>query len=241
MRERWRLLLGIALIGASVACYGVQLIIFRKPADTFFYILQDLGFAFINVLVVTLVIDQLLRRREVAALHHKLNMVIGAFFTEVGTTLLKYLSLFDVHLDEIREIAKLSDNWSKREFTAARRRLETYDYSINYHCADLQELKELLNGQKAFFLGLLANPSLLEHESFTSLLWAVTHLAQELGCREDLENLSEPDYLHLEGDMRRVYTLLTYQWLLYVWHLQQDYPYLYKFVLNRSPFEDRSA
>jgi hypothetical protein len=239
MRERWRLLLGLTLVVASALCFGLQLILFHRASDTFFYVLQDLGFAFINVLLVTLVVDQLLRRREVAALQHKLNMVIGAFFTEVGTTLLKYLSLFDVHLGQIREIARIGDNWSKREFSAARRSLETYDYSIDCHCADLQDLKELLTGQSRFFLDLLANPSLMEHESFTSLLWAVTHLAQELGYREDLENLPEPDYRHLEEDMRRVYTQLTYQWLLYVWHLQHDYPYLYKFVLRRSPFEDR--
>lgn len=238
MRERWRLLLGLALLVASVLCYTLQLIIFRRTSDTLFYILQDLRFAFVNVLLVTFVIDQLLRRRELASLQHKMNMVISAFFNEAGLTLLNYLSRFDRHVDQIREITGLGDRWSRRQFEAARKQLEAYEYSIDCHCADLEDLRELIASRRLFFVQLLTNSNLLEHESFTELLWAISHLAQELTYREDLDNLSEQDNRHLEEDMRRVYIRLTYQWLLYMWHLQHDNPYLYEFVRDRSPFED---
>ena len=193
----------------------------------------------INVLLVTLVIDQLLHRRELASLQHKLNMVISAFFNEAGLTLLNFLSRFDSHVDQIKEITRLGDGWTARQFNLVRKKLEAYDYTIDCHCADLNDLRQLIASMRLFFVQLLTNPNLLEHESFTQLLWAISHLAQELTYREDLDNLTEQDYRHLEEDIRRVYILLTYQWTLYVWHLQHDNPYLYEYVRDRSPFEDQ--
>jgi hypothetical protein len=48
-----------------------------------------------------------------------------------------------------------------------------------------------------FLLGLMANPNLLEHESFTDLLWAVFHLTDELTHREDVSALADADLEHL--------------------------------------------
>lgn len=238
-RGRWQIWLAAALVAAAGISFAIQILIFHRPSDTLFYSLQDLGFAWINVLLVTLVIDQLLHRRELASLQHKLNMVISAFFNEAGLTLLHYLSRFDSHVAQIKEITKREGHWTARQFQEARKRLEAYDYSIDCQCADLNELRELVASKRQFFVQLLTNPNLLEHESFTELLWAISHLAQELTYREDLDNLSEKDYHHLEEDMRRVYILLTYQWVLYSWHLQHDNPYLYEYVRDRSPFEDQ--
>ena len=237
-REHWRIWLAVALIAAAAASFAIQIVIFGRPSDTLFYSLQDLGFAWINVLLVTVVIDRLLHRRELDSLKHKMNMVISAFFNEAGLRLLGYLSRFDAHVPQIRQITRLDGRWTRRQFEAARKHLEEYDYTIDCQCADLDELKELITSERLFFVQLLMNPNLLEHESFTQLLWAISHLAQELTYREDLNNLPEQDYRHLEQDMRRVYVALTYQWLLYMWHLQHDNPYLYEYARERSPFEE---
>ena len=99
---KWQILFGISLVTLSVIVYLVQIVIFKTPRDTFFYIFQDLAFVPISVLMVTLIIDQVLRIREKRALLKKMNMVIGAFFSEVGTDLLKQFSCFDLHFDRIR-------------------------------------------------------------------------------------------------------------------------------------------
>lgn len=237
-RYSWEIKFGLALIAITVVCYTVQLVLFHRPVEMSFLFLQDLGFVWVQVLLVTLGIDQLMRRRDLNTLKHRLNMVIGAFFNESGRNLLGYLSRFDVHRAQIREIVRLGDHWTERHFARVRRELDAYDYSIDCHCADLSDLKDLLAKERHFFVNLLVNTNLLQHESFTELLWAISHLAQELMCRDDVDNLPESETKHIEQDMRKVYILLTYQWLLYVWHLQHDFPYIYEFVQNNSPYED---
>ncbi len=87
-RINWYLLLGASLLGLSVIAYLVQIAVFRRTTDTFFYLLQDLAFVPIQVLIVTLILNSLLVRREKQAMLKKMEMAIGAFFTDVGTALL---------------------------------------------------------------------------------------------------------------------------------------------------------
>jgi len=84
---------------------------------------------------------------------------------------------------------------------------------------------------------LLGNPNLLEHESFTDLLWAVFHLAEELGSRDSVSSLSYSDREHLAGDIRRVNALLSLEWLAYMQHLEEDYPYLFSLAVRTNPFD----
>jgi hypothetical protein len=83
---------------------------------------------------------------------------------------------------------------------------------------------------------LLENPNLLEHESFTELLWAVFHLTEETACRVDLKQLPDTDCQHLSGDIKRVYGLLISEWLAYMKHLRDNYPYLFHLAARTNPF-----
>jgi len=67
---------------------------------------------------------------------------------------------------------------------------------------DLAELKEFLAKKRDFMMTLLGNPSLLEHDRFTDLLWAVTHLDEELESRTSFDNLPEADLKHLAMTFR---------------------------------------
>ena len=55
------------------------------------FLLEDIAFLPIEVLLVTLIIHRLLRNMEKRNRLEKLNMVIGAFYVQVGTSL--WLSL----------------------------------------------------------------------------------------------------------------------------------------------------
>jgi len=61
-RQSWYVLLGWSLLAVSAVAYFVQIIIFRRTEDTFFYMLQDIAFVPIQVLLVTLILNELLRR-----------------------------------------------------------------------------------------------------------------------------------------------------------------------------------
>ena len=90
-------------------------------------------------------------------------------------------------------------------------------------------------------LALLENPNLLEHESFTELLWAVFHLTEELACRMNLKELPDTDYEHLSADMKRAYVLLIAEWLAYMKHLKINYPYLFSLAARMNPFDPNAS
>ena len=90
-------------------------------------------------------------------------------------------------------------------------------------------------------LRLLENPILLERESFTELLRAVFHLRDELLHRGDMSQLPESDKAHLEGDIRRAYSLLTQQWLQHMKYLKNHYPYLFSLAMRTNPFDPEAS
>ena len=101
-RVKWQIALGVLLVAISVILYDIQINIFHSTRDTFFYLFQDLAFIPIQVLLVTLILNQLLNVREKLSMLNKLNMVIGTFFSEVGTALLKSFAAFDQNAEKIR-------------------------------------------------------------------------------------------------------------------------------------------
>jgi hypothetical protein len=240
-RLKHQILLGVLLICLSAALYLLQIRIFHAERDTFFYLVQDLAFVPIQVLIVTVIVDQVLRIREKAAMLNKLNMVIGTFFSETGSALLKQFGRFDLHFNEIRKSMLVTANWNEQAFREASRSVGTLPFRLDVTQGDLKEVKQLLTEKRDFLLRLLENQNLLEHDTFTDLLWAVFHLSEELQARADLENLSTPDREHIAGDMKRAYALLITEWLAYMNHLKKEYPYLFSLAVRMNPFDPHAS
>ncbi|MDH7489642.1 MAG: potassium channel family protein [Anaerolineae bacterium] len=191
--------------------------------------------------VIGSVAESVIQRREKEERLEKLNMVIGAFFSEVGTLLLRGFANADPNLASVREACRVAPSWGAQDFAALRRLLESHPYKVAIGNVDLPWLKGLLVGKRTFLLGLLENPMLHEHETFTSLLWAVFHLADELSHREDLSALPPSDLAHLANDMEQAYALLAVQWLAYMEHLKAAYPYLFSLAVRLNPFIPNSS
>jgi len=172
---------------------------------------------------------------------NKLNMVIGAFFSEVGTELLKAFSAFDSEASKITEKLVINTEWSEKDFSKICKSIKKHNYKIDVKREDLENLKVFLKSKRQFLLALLENPNLLEHESFTNLLWAVFHFAEELTYRICLEGLPEADCHHLIGDIKRVYQLLIIEWLSYMKHLKNNYPYLFSLAMRTNPFDKKAS
>ena len=236
-RYRWQILLGLTLIVSSAVLYFIHYLIFRDIRHIILYLISDIAFVPINVLLVTLIIAWLLNKREKRALLNKLNMVIGAFFSEVGTRLFKCIFRFDAHFDKIRGNFIMTADWSDAEFKNAGKRIIGYDYKIESRRGNLEELRDCLVGKREFMLALLENPNLLEHESFTELLWAVFHLTEELDYRKNVRQLSDADYAHISNDIKRAYIALISEWLKYMKHLKNEYPYLFSLAVRINPFD----
>lgn len=240
-RLTWQLAFGILLVLISVFVYYEQIQVFHAERDTFFYLFQDLAFVPINILLVTLIVDRLLRMRERAALMKKLNMVIGAYFSEVGTKLLRHFVAFDEDASAISGRLLVTAGWDDRAFAEAADAVKQHPVRMDYRRGDLSGLKEFLVSRRGFLLGLLENQNLLEHESFTELLWAVFHLMEELDSRDDVRALSRTDGEHIAGDIRRAYLILIGEWLAYLRHLRTDYPYLFSLAVRTNPFDPAAS
>jgi len=234
-------MLGLSLIVLSIFFYLIHYAIFRDPHHIFLYLIGDIGFVFIEVLLVTLIIHQLLSMREKRARLEKLNMVIGAFFSEVGTRLVTYFSDLDPKLDRIRKELIVTTDWSKQEFSSVSKRLKSYDYEVEIQKVELEYLRSFLMEKRDFLLRLLENPNLLEHESFTELLRAVFHLTEELEGRESIKRLPDADYEHLARDIKRAYILLVHQWVDYMKYLKDNYPYLFSLAMRTNPFDQEAS
>ena len=81
-RLNWQFLLGLYLIALSAAFYLIHYGIFRDAHHIFIFLVEDIAFVPIEVLLVTLIIHRMLDAREKRAMLEKMNMVIGAFFSE---------------------------------------------------------------------------------------------------------------------------------------------------------------
>ena len=241
-RFSWQALLGLSLVILSAMLYLLHYALFRDPHHIFLYLVGDIAFVPIEVLLVTLIIHRLLNGREKRAMLEKLNMIIGVFFSEVGTRLLAFLSDFDPELDNIRKELIVTADWSEQEFSRVSKRLRSYDYVVDIQDgSSLEDLHDFLVARRDFLLRLLENPNLLEHESFTELLRTVFHLTEELAAREDVCALPSTDCDHLSNDINRVYSLLVHQWLDYMRYLKDDYPYLFSFTMRTNPFDQEAS
>jgi hypothetical protein len=234
--KTWYYIIAIILILFSAIFYLIQIAIFHKSEDTFFYMLQDLSFVPVQVLIVTLILDRLLKKREKQSLLNKMNMVIGVFYNEIGNELLDLLNRFTVNFEKLSSQLQISVLWGEKDFKIKMKDFAIHPEDLKLNSEDLTILKEYLVLKKQGLLNMLANPNLLEHDSFTNLLWAVFHVADELMHRKNFDNLPQTDISHLKGDLLRAYKLIVHEWLAYMKHLKKDYPYLFSIAIRTNPF-----
>ncbi len=234
-------LLLASLLCTSAVIYLVHYAIFRDAYDILFYGIMDVAFIPISVLLVTLVINRLLTERERQALLSKMDMVIGVFFSDVGTEMIRRFVSFDGRHEEYRQRLLVTGKWGARQFQDTAREMQTWAFGIDSRHGDLEELRVFMRGKRGFLLRLLENPNLLAHEAFTELLLAVSHVAEELDYRKDLRTLPPSDYAHLSGDIKRAYGLLIREWLRYMEHLKANYPYLFSLAVRVNPFDTKAS
>jgi hypothetical protein len=230
----------IILLATSVMLYLIHYLIFRDAHHIYIYLLGDFAFLPLQVLVVGLIIDRILSWREKQAMLSKMNMVVGVFFSEMGTHLLGDLL---PGFDRSQIVARLGvgPNWNASDFRQAKAFADSLKPQADCRAINLEALKDFLSHERDLVLRLLENPNLLEHERFTDMLWAVSHLAEELEARPQLQNLPKSDEAHIGADIGRAFGALAAQWLEYVQHLRSNYPYLYSLVLRTHPLQDHPS
>lgn len=262
---RMRVYLSILICVIVVGMVGLIIFEQLEPLDAFYFLIVTIatvgygdihpvtpaGKILVMVIILTGVgcfvgvaansIESMIDERERKTRIEKLNMIIGIFFSEVGIKILKKMSEHDPSIEEIRSALIVSNNWSDAEFARARQVLENHSYNLDSCSVSLVDLHSLLMHHKGFLLAMLENPQLIEHDSFTPLLQALYHLAEEMMARETLTGLPPADCAHLSGDLNRVYRLLIIEWLTYMQYLKHNYPYLFSLAMRQNPFDKNAS
>ncbi|WP_418790894.1 hypothetical protein [Phosphitispora sp. TUW77] len=216
----------------------MQIKLFQKPGDTCFYFFQDLAFVPIQALVVTLVLNKLLNMMERRRNLKKVNVIISAFFSEIGTSIIYALSKLNENHDRFSQIIDITE-LNKKNTNILIKKINEFDFKIGLTLDKLASLGPVLIEKKSFMIGMLENSSLMEHDSFTDMLWAVFHVADELQSR-DLTALSPADLDHLSLDVVRAYRLIIIEWVNYLKYLNVEYPYLFNLAVRKNPFSEGS-
>lgn len=227
------LILVLSFLSASI--YFLQNMLFQHPEDTFFYLFQDLAFVPIQALVVTLVLNKILNRQEKLRNLKKVNVIISTFFSELGLSTIYALSKFNENHEDFSNIINMTDV-KKKNLNTIRKNIKEFDLRISVTPDKLESLGHILIKNKPFMIGLLENPSLVEHDSFTDMLWSVFHIADELQSRDNMKDFSEDDLEHLSRDILRAYRLVVIEWVNYMKYLNAEYPYLFNLAVRKNPF-----
>ena len=201
-------------------------------------LLGDLAYLPLEVLLVVIILERILTRRDRENVTLKLNMIVGAFFSEVGNKLLTELTpLFNECSDELNQHLALKPDWQESDFRAAMRYIREAELRPTCRMPDLKTLASFLVQKKDFLFQLVQNPYVLEHEEFSDVLLSIDHLNDELEARTAYPELPETDIKHLENEIGAFYSHLVYEWLLYARHLKANYPDLYSLLVRIHPFQ----
>ncbi len=189
------------------------------------------------LVVVAQATEMMLNRREDEHKRRKLHILVGLFFDETGNQLLQHLVNHLPSDAYEKKRFEFNSQWETQNGIALKEYTE--DLSLVLADADvvMAKMAQQLPHNKPLLVRLLENPAVLEHGEFSEMLLAVFHFEQELSNRDHFHLLPQSDLNHLSGDAERVYGLLLPQWLDYLQHLRQDYPYLYSLQVRVNPFK----
>lgn len=226
----------MGLLAASGLFYGVHYIFFHDLHHIIIYLVGDIAFLPLEMLLVTLVLHKLLDFRERRERKRKRSMIMGTFFSEIGTLFLTNYKIFDEKHDALGAGLQVNNSWTGTDFQNALRLVKTHTFCIRPERIDLSAFHLSLKTKHDFLIRMMENPVLTEHENCTDLLHAVYHLHDELDLRHSLTSLSREDLSHLSGDITRVYKHFFTEWLLHLRHQQTDYPYLFSLSVRMNVF-----
>ena len=241
----WKVKLGIILLISAFLIYELAFLLFDHN-KVFFYIIIDLAFIPIDILIITLVIEGIISSKEKETFLEKLDMILGVFFSEIGTDFLAKFSQTNKCEGTIQQKLCNIGNWEDDEYKVFLKKLKEKTYRSDLRIPQnekhlfFEDVKETLTEKREFLMRLLENPNLFEKDSFSNLLLAIFHLDDELERRTTLDNIPDTDSDHLIRDIERVYCRLIYEWVNYLYYLKDRHPYIFSIVVRTNPFDKSS-
>jgi len=235
-KYKFEIKLSLVLLFISFILYLLIYIDFRGTSNLLLSILSQLAFLPIYILLVTIFLENIINRKDKKAMMQKLNVIIGAFFNEFGRELLKIFFEMDNNVEAIKlNIASCKSSDTNYKYIL--KCFSGYNSTLSIKAEEFYKIKEFMRSKRELLLNLMSNPNLMEHDDFTEMLLAVFHLYQELELRVRIDENNPLDYEHLEADTLRAYLSLIKQWIAYLNHLKDAYPYLFSLEMRVNPLD----
>ncbi len=148
---------GFIILAAAIALafsgllYFIHYIIFQDVHHIFIYMVGDFAFLPLEVFLVVIVIERILTHREKQALQQKLNLIVGAFLSEVGNRLLGDLLGSFKERQEISRHFNVSQDWGPADFGRATAFAHALDEVPDCLKIDMEALKAFLAQKRPFW------------------------------------------------------------------------------------------
>lgn len=233
------ILIGVGLVILSLILHYAHYLIFEDAHHTMIFLFADIAFIPMEVFFTTLILDRFLEKREKEHLIGKLNMLVGVFYTELGTDLLHDFVYGDNEIEDLRENAIVNITWDNESFKNLNKHVMNHKYEIDINKINLEQLRDKLDKNKNLLITLITNENLLDHETFTEMLVSIMHLREELDTRYS-NHMEEYEISHIKTDLAVAYKYLTLEWSYYINYLRREYPQLFLKALINNPFDKRS-
>lgn len=230
--------IGLFLIALSILLHYIHYLIFKDAHHTLIFFISDIAFIPMEVFITSMILDRILEKRDHDSVIEKVNMLIGVFFTELGTDLLSLIILGDDHLEDFREDSTIEKNGETISFDKLQNDISKHHFKVDISKINLLQLKEKLDANKDLFITLISNNNLHINEDFTEMLMSLMHLREELDSRY-CSKIKDYELKHIEQDISRTYKFLTKEWAEYMKYLNSNYPSLFSKALINNPFDNR--
>ena len=236
MKRDWKIKFSILMIIAAIIIFGTNYLVLKDTHSIVSYVWLHIGFIPIDIIIVAFILEDIMSRKEKEAIYEKLDMLISTFFTEIGNELIEEFSSANEF--------KASTNWDDAEYDNQLKKLKNANIDFNVDIEGgkraefLINLRTLLKSKREFLINLINNPQLFEKEEFSGLLISILHLDEELEHRPDLNQITDADFNHLNGDIKRIYSKLIYEWIYYLKYLNTHYPYMISLIIRTNPFDE---
>ncbi|ADC47056.1 hypothetical protein mru_1206 [Methanobrevibacter ruminantium M1] len=241
----WKIKFAIIMFVLAVLIFLARYLICGDGEEIIAYLWKHIGFIPIDILIVALVLEEIMGRKEHEAILEKIDMLMGTFFSEIGNDLIAELSKANVNKANTDDL-KAIKSWNDKDYDNKLKELKNnpVDFKANIAPEEredfLNRIQSLLVENREFLVNLINNPNLLEKDEFSSLLLALLHLDEELARRGELTDIKDADFNHLNGDMKRVYSKLVYEWVYYLKYLNKHYPYMISLAIRTNPFDSEA-
>lgn len=136
------IIIGAGLVLLSLFLHYIHYLIFQDAHHTSIFLVSDIAFVPMEVFFTTFVLDKLIEKREHSHILEKLNMLIGLFFSELGTDLLKDITKGDGDLKIIKQDSTKENFDDTIVFDILTGDILTHRYNIDISKINLENIKK---------------------------------------------------------------------------------------------------